>query len=76
MEPEASQHGIDTIGVTGDELREGVFVAGARALDQIVFGNRCAGKQAPTLYRVRADGAARRRPPPGLSSPPALARRS
>jgi hypothetical protein len=35
--------------VAGDKLGKGVLIARAGALDQVVFGNRGAGKQAPTL---------------------------
>ncbi|HWC85470.1 MAG TPA: hypothetical protein VG388_02955 [Solirubrobacteraceae bacterium] len=38
--------------MTSDELGERVLVARAGTRDQFVFGNRWAGKQAPTLYRT------------------------
>jgi hypothetical protein len=47
VEPEAPQRSIHPVGVSRDDLRERVLVAGAGTLDQLVFWYRGAGKQAP-----------------------------
>src|SRR5260370_29779769 len=55
VEPETPQSSVDPVSMSGDELRERVLVARARAVDQLVFGNRGARGQAgnPNTARER-----------------------